>query len=277
MRLRYSSRWKQMARIARWCCYAAALGLTPVSATPGQCDEPQNTEIARQLLAANTPASSRRLFYIGLGLYSEQWSENDVVELADRLQDSSRYRIVPMFASNFASAANLYPSADDATIAALVGKAAHEAGPGDIVFVDISSHGARRVLARKIGNNATTALPARELARDLQPLAGLPTVIIISACYSGSLIGELRAPERIIITAASADRSSFGCAPGNRHTLFGEAELRAFGQQDRSLHQVFTAICDDVARMEHTKRYPASEPQVWVGAGVASLYDEPMF
>ena len=91
-------------------------------------------------------------------------------------------------------------------------------------------------------------------------------MIIISACYSGSLIGDLRAPERIIITAARADRSSFGCAAGNRHTFFGEAELHAFGQPDRSLHQVFTAIRDDVAAHGSGARYPPSEPQVSVGA-----------
>ena len=138
------------------------------------------------------------------------------------------------------------------------------------MFVDISSHGASRMLARKIGNHAPTALSSRELARKLEPLAGHRTVIIISACYSGSLIGDLRAPERIIITAARADRSSFGCAPDSRHTFFGEAEVHAFGQQDRSLRQVFAIIRDDVARGE---RYQPSKPQIWVGANMADLYD----
>jgi hypothetical protein len=184
---------------------------------------------------------------------------------------------VRLIASNVTSTQRLYPIADDATIAALVGTAAERAGADDIVFVDISSHGARQVLARKVGNNVPTALPSRELARKLAPLVGHPTVIIVSACYSGSLIGDLRAPERIVITAARADRSSFGCAPGNRHTFFGEAELHAFGQQNRSLHQAFVTIRDDVARMESEQRVRPSEPQVSVGADVADLYDAPLF
>ena len=210
-------------------------------------------------------------------LYSDPWSENDVVELADRLKDASQFRVVPMIASNVPSGAMLYPIADDATIAALIGTAAVQAGPNDIVFVEISSHGASRMLARKVGNHAPTALSSRELARKLEPLAGHRTVIIISACYSGSLIGDLRAPERIIITAARADRSSFGCAPDSRHTFFGEAEVHAFGRRDRSLRQVFTAIRDDVAHMEAEKRYQPSEPQVWVGADMTDLYDAPVF
>ncbi|HME28150.1 MAG TPA: C13 family peptidase [Acetobacteraceae bacterium] len=266
-----------MERITRCCFHAAVIGLTLASASLEGCAEPQTTQPAQQQQAANTLAKEGRLFYIGIGLYSESWSENDVVELADKLQSASRYQVVPMIASNVASAGRRYPIADDATIAALVGAAAAQAGPDDIVFVDISSHGGRQVLARKVGNNAPTALSSRELARKLEPLAGHRTVIVVSACYSGSLIGDLRAPERIIITAARADRSSFGCAPGNRHTLFGEAELHAFGQPDRSLHQVFTDIRDDVARMESKQRYQPSEPQVWVGADVADLYDAPGF
>jgi hypothetical protein len=256
------------------CCFGAvAVALALAFASLGGCAQPPATPLAQQ----PAPANSGRLFYVGLALYSEEWSENDVAELADRLQNASKYRVVPMIASNVTSAAGLYPIADDATIASLVGSAAAQAGPDDIMFVVISSHGAPRLLARKIGDSAPTAMSSRRLARLLQPLAGHRTVIVVSACYSGSLIGDLRAPERIIITAARADRSSFGCAPGNRHTLFGEAEVRAFGQQDRSLRQVFAIIRDDVARMESGQRYQPSKPQIWVGANMADLYDAPLF
>ncbi len=250
------------------------VGLLLASLSPAACAQPPVTQ-PQQTVDADQ--SGRRLFYIGLGLYSEQWSENDVVELAARLQSASRYHVVPMVASNIRPAARRYPVADDATIASLVGAAARQAGPDDLVFVSISTHGAPKLLARKIGNRAPTELPARELARKLAPLAGHPTIIVVSACYSGSLIDDLRAPERIIITAARADRSSFGCSPGSRHTLFGDAELHAFGQQDRSLRQVFATIREDVARMEAQERYRPSEPQIWVGPDAAGLYDAPVF
>jgi hypothetical protein len=257
-------------------CYVAVVGLTLASASLGGCAEPQTTLPAQQQ-ATHAPENIGRLFYIGLAFYSESWSENDVVELAGMLERASQYRVVPMIGSNVPSGARHYPTADDATIATLVATAATQAGPDDLVFVAISSHGASRMLARKVGNHAPTALSSRELARKLEPLAGHPTVIIISACYSGSLIGDLRAPDRIIITAARADRSSFGCAPDSRHTFFGDAEMHAFGQQDRSLRQVFAVIRDDVARMESGERYQPSKPQVWVGANMTDLYDAPLF
>src|SRR5262245_51220363 len=230
---------------------------------------------ARQ--ATDATGQDRRLFYIGLALYSDPWSQNDVVELADRLRSAGKYDVVPMIASNVTADPRQYPVADDRTIAAFIAAAASRAQPDDIVFVEISTHGSRKVLARKVGKGPETALTSQELADKLAPLASHPTVIMISACYSGSLIEDLRAPDRIIITAARADRSSFGCAPGSRHTFFGQAGLDAFGQGDRSLRQVFAAIREDVARRERERRYTPSEPQVSVGADVAALYDAPLF
>jgi hypothetical protein len=226
-------------------------------------------------MAAQPADGGRRLFYLGLALYSESWSENDVVELADRLRDNSKYQVVPMIASDLAS--RRYPIADDRTLASMVHSAAAQAAPGDVVFVHISTHGAPRELARKVDNQQATGMNARALARALAPLAGHPTIIVISACYAGSLIGDLREPSRIIITAARADRSSFGCGAGNRHTLFGQAELAAFGQTNHSLHQVFTAIRAEVARMEREQHFMPSQPQVWVGDDAAELYEAPLF
>jgi hypothetical protein len=236
--------------------------------------------VAIALVPTSTLAArdaGERLFYIGLALYSEHWSENDVVELGDKLREESGYQVVPMVASNLRPHVSRLPTADDATILSFVRTAAVQAGPHDIIFVHISTHGAPYELARRIGEGETTGLSSRELARVLAPLVGHPTIIVISACYSGSFIRDLRGPRRIILTAARADRSSFGCGAGNRHTLFGEAELRAFSEPARSLRQIFAAIRNNVAGMEHRQHFPPSQPQVSVGAEVADLYDAPMF
>ncbi len=238
----------------------------------------QPSLLAAQQTVSTETGERKRLFYIGLALYAETWSENDVVELADELRQTSDFEVVPLIASNFsATPKRKYPIADDKAIAKLVNTATEAAKPGDVVFVHISTHGARGVLARQVGDKEPTAITARALAHQLAPLAGHPTVLVISACYSGSLIADLRAPDRIIVTAARADRSSFGCAACNRHTDFGDAELHGFAERGRSLRQVFAAIRDDVARMEQKDRLKPSEPQVWVGADVTDLYDAPAF
>ncbi len=242
-----------------------------------QSDQP--SLLAAQTEKAATPAAHRRLYYIGLALWPEQWSQNDVVDLAQTLRATSNFEVVPLIASDFiADGPRTYPAADDATIASLVRTAAERAGPDDLVFVHISTHGGPGVLARKIEGGPQDILRAPGLARLLAPLAAHHTVIVLSACYSASLIASLRSPDRIIMTAARADRSSFGCQPSSRHTFFGDAELRGFDQRGRSLHQAFIVIKDEVALMEQARHYgPPSQPQVSVGADVKDLYEAPLF
>ena len=38
-----------------------------------------------------------------------------------------------------------------------------------------------------------------------------PSVIVMSACYSGIFVPALEGPDRIVLTAARADRTTFGC------------------------------------------------------------------
>jgi hypothetical protein len=87
----------------------------------------------------------------------------------------------------------------------------------------------------------------------------------------------LQAPRRIIITAARADRSSFGCSPTSRHTYFGEAELRAFAEPDRNLQQIVEAIRAAVASRERQNHYAPSKPQVSVGSDAGDLYTAKLF
>jgi hypothetical protein len=50
--------------------------------------------------------------------------------------------------------------------------------------------------------------------------SGRPSVVVVSACYSGVFVPALSAPDRIVLTAAAADRSSFGCGQTDRYTYF---------------------------------------------------------
>jgi hypothetical protein len=246
-------------------------------ATDGTAEQP--TVPAAQTAAAASPAAHPRLFYIGLALYPEQWSRNDVVDLADTLRSNSPLEVVPLIASNYPDGAQpAYPVADDPTMAGLIRSAAERAGPDDVVFVHISTHGGPGVLARQTDDGRQDVIGEFRLWQLLEPLGRHRTIIALSACYSGSLIGSLQSPNRIIITAARADRSSFGCAAVSRHTFFGDAELAGFGVRGRSLHQAFTVITHEVASMEQAQEYgPPSQPQISVGAGVRELYDSPLF
>ena len=96
-----------------------------------------------------------------------------------------------------------------------------------------------------------------------------PAVVVMSACYSGQFVEPLRDANRIIMTAARPDRTSFGCGEADHYTFFDDCFLRAIplASDFAGLGQ---AVQDCVAvREEQMKASPPSEPQVSVGPGVA--------
>ena len=48
-------------------------------------------------------------------------------------------------------------------------------------------------------------------------------VVIVSACYSGTFVPPLANDNTIVLTAADAKSTSFGCAPERDWTYFGDA------------------------------------------------------
>ncbi|WP_409750940.1 C13 family peptidase [Brevundimonas sp.] len=98
-----------------------------------------------------------------------------------------------------------------------------------------------------------------------------PTVVVVSACYSGSFMGALSRPNRMVITAARADRASFGCSEDSDYPYF-----------DGCVIQSLDAATDFIALAGETQRCvaereraegltPPSEPQVFIGATMQLL------
>ena len=83
----------------------------------------------------------------------------------------------------------------------------------DFVVVLLSSHGNVGYIANQIGSRRYGDIAAHHIKTVLQNLKDTPTIIIISACFSGSLIPSLEAPNRIILTAASKDKALMGLQP----------------------------------------------------------------
>jgi hypothetical protein len=99
-----------------------------------------------------------------------------------------------------------------------------------------------------------------------------PTVVVVSACFSGVFVPTLAAPNRMVLTAARPDRTSFGCGQSNRYTYFDECFLDSMpGSHD--FPGLATAVRACVAAREvKEKASPASEPQLFIGAdAMASL------
>lgn len=98
-----------------------------------------------------------------------------------------------------------------------------------------------------------------------------PTVVVISACFSGVFVPALAASNRMVLTAARPDRSSFGCGEADRYPYFDDCFLQSMdGARDfPGLARTVQACVATREAKEGMK--PPSEPQVWVGPGLRPL------
>lgn len=170
-----------------------------------------------------------------------------------------------------ASAGPRNRAAAPATLRRVLGQIAGlQSGPGDGCFVFITSHGGRGLgiyLSRQ-----DEMLTPKELALALaQGCGDVPTVVIVSGCYSGSFAQPpMAAPNRVVLTAARADRSSFGCAADRTYTDYDACLLGSFAHATSWLG-VFGETRDCVSRREHQMGDIPSLPQAAFGAAVRDL------
>jgi len=96
-------------------------------------------------------------------------------------------------------------------------------------------------------------------------------VVILSSCYSGAFtVGAMRAENRIIITAARADRPSFGCEADRTYTVFDECLVAALARAP-TWRAVYASSLGCVRTRERQFRMLPSQPQASFGAAVRDL------
>ncbi len=140
-------------------------------------------------------------------------------------------------------------------------------GANDACLVHMTSHGARDGFC--LGSQR---LAPRDLDAALNNACGdRPTVVLISACYSGLYTLDqhgLKKPNRIILTAASADKTSFGCSAEALYTYWDGClidNLPTSSNWANLAENIRTCI----VRKEGGNM--SSNPQMFIGAQVQSL------
>lgn len=93
-------------------------------------------------------------------------------------------------------------------------------------------------------------------------------VLVISACYSGGFVVPLASPDTLIVTAAHAERTSFGCKDGEAWTYFGEAYFAHGLSSTGSFERAFELAIPRVAEREQREKREPSQPQISVGARI---------
>ncbi len=138
----------------------------------------------------------------------------------------------------------------------------------DVLFIHLTSHGARGgpLVADLWPLEIDPVTPA--LLKGWLDEAGVRwRVISVSACYSGSWIAPLSGEETLVMTAADADHTSFGCGRLSPLTFFGRAMFDEQLRQTWSFEQAHAAARVVIAQREQEAHKPGgfSNPQIQVG------------
>jgi hypothetical protein len=143
-------------------------------------------------------------------------------------------------------------------------------GANEGCLIYLTGHGAPDGLAMSADVPTSFVRPGR-LESMLGGCAQRPTVLVISACYSGLYVRPgITRPERIVMTASAADLPSFGCSNNNRYTFFDQCFIDAWPRQQQ-WGALASAVRDCVRETERRGSFPASKPQFFFGPGLQSL------
>jgi hypothetical protein len=145
-------------------------------------------------------------------------------------------------------------------------------GKWDGCLVFVTSHGNEHGLVMGMDNAEGYYLTPARLAEILARNCGeRPTVAIMSGCHTGTFLTALMKTEnRIILTAARRDRTSFGCSADTSFTYFDECLLEAMGDAG-TWAAIFERTKACVAKKEKAENFEPSLPQAFFGEAVKNL------
>ena len=141
----------------------------------------------------------------------------------------------------------------------------------DVLFLHLTSHGARNgQLASALGALEVEWLTPQRLHEMLEAAGIRQRVISVSACYSGSWIAPLAGEHTLVMTAADAEHTSYGCGRHSELTYFGRAMFDEQLRRTRSFEEAHAAARTVIEQREKEagKTDGYSNPQIAMGAVV---------
>jgi peptidase C13-like protein len=232
-------------------------GCTPEAAPP---PSPQSQPATMPLPASGAVPANRWHALLVAGDNSSPAFANGVDTLHDRLAALGIKNIRLLFAGD---AARLSSSTNVRNALGTLG--------GEACLVYVTSHGEERGFF--LGPDDRLFGPAA-FERALTAGCGvLPTVVVVSACHSGNFINDqTKKPNRIIMTAAAADRTSFGCGADDDYTYYDQCFLQTLDGGAGTWRELGLGTRTCVQTLERRLGVGAeSRPQLFVGAAVANL------
>lgn len=144
----------------------------------------------------------------------------------------------------------------------------------DLLVVYLTSHGASDFqLAATHGPLQVEPLQPQLLRAALDEAGIRHRVIAVSACYSGGWVAPLAGERTLVMTAADATHTSYGCGRLSELTFFGRAVFDEQLRRTHSFEEAFAAAVPVIRRREDEagKQDGFSNPQISVGEGIRPL------
>ena len=141
-------------------------------------------------------------------------------------------------------------------------------GDQDACLIHMTSHGSPQGFYLRNG----PPISPKSLNKILDAACGnRPTVVLVSACYSGVFVGpNMQKKNRIILTAARQDRTSFGCSAENEYTYWDSCLIDSLPSSE-SWKSLYGNIQQCVQTKESEGHFKPSLPQAYFGEEVSNL------
>jgi hypothetical protein len=191
--------------------------------------------------------------------------------LADRFD--ARGRVLHLV--NSAGTSDTFPWATPLNLErAIDALAARMDRENDLLVVYLTSHGASDYrLSASHGPLRVDTVSPGELRAALDKAGIRHRVVAISACFSGGWIGPLASDTSLVMTAADATHTSYGCGRLSQLTFFGRAMFDEQLRKTHSFERAFAAAVEAIKRREVEAGKPDgfSNPQISVGERIRPL------
>ena len=176
---------------------------------------------------------------------------------------------------NSAGTSDTYPWATTLNLERAIGAlAARMDRDNDLLVVYLTSHGASDYqLAASHGALHVDTVSPGQLRAALDKAGIKHRVIAVSACFSGGWIGPLAGATTLVMTAADATHTSYGCGRLSPLTFFGRAMFDEQLRQTHSFERAFAAAVPVIRQREVEAGKPDgfSNPQISVGEQIRPL------
>jgi Peptidase C13 family len=261
---------------------ASALCLVGCASTPysGAGKEKSDALLRLQLDQADkaVPSPAGRVIFAGFAMHAQSRAfRGDVLSAESWVRRIDPAAVVFKLNNPVPGQQADWPYATAENMAIVLKKLSELARPQDKVVILFSTHGKPDVLSINFADQYYPHLDARWLNQQLASLGSTPTLLLLSACHAGSFVPPLRTPSRVILAAAAANRSSFGCNFRSGNTFFVDALLNQEQTGDKNLIELMDAAKVDIDKREKAMGLtPPSLPQSAYGVTARTWAERPL-